>query len=101
VCQSLYLLARGALIAGWCQNLFAKIAVGGLSLMITSQAFLHIMVNVDIGFMTGQTLPLISDGRFAFIMFCIAFGIILSISKIAKKQRDADQALIDGVKTEQ
>lgn len=95
------LLARGALIAGWCQNLFAKIAVGGLSLMITSQAFLHIMVNVDIGFMTGQTLPLISDGRFAFIMFCIAFGIILSISKIAKKQRDADQALIDGVKTEQ
>ena len=95
------LLARGALIAGWCQNHFAKLAVGGLTLLITAQAFLHIMVNVDIGFMTGQTLPLISDGRFAFIMFCIAFGIILSISKIAKKQRDADQAQIESEKNEQ
>jgi hypothetical protein len=36
--------------------------------------------------MTGQTLPMISDGSFAFLMFCIAFGIILCISKMAKKQ---------------
>jgi cell division protein FtsW (lipid II flippase) len=47
---------------------------------------MHIMVNLDVGFRTGQTLPLISDGRFAFIMFCIAFGIILSISKSAAKE---------------
>ena len=80
------LLARGAMIARLCQNDFAKYAVGGMSFMITAQAFMHIMVNLDIGFRTGQTLPLISDGRFAFIMFCIAFGIILSISKIAKRQ---------------
>ena len=94
------LLARGALIAGWCHDNFAKIAVGGLTLMITAQAFLHIMVNVDIGFMTGQTLPLISDGRFAFIMFCTAFGIILSISKIAKKERDEAQAQLEREKNE-
>lgn len=54
--------------------------------MITGQAFMHIFVNVGIGPMTGQTLPLISDGSFAFIMFCIAFGIILSISRIARNQ---------------
>ena len=58
------------------------------------------MVNVDIGFMTGQTLPLISDGRFAFIMFCTAFGIILSISKIAKKERDEAQAQLEREKNE-
>ena len=86
------LLARGALIARWCDNDFAKYAVGGLSFMITAQAFMHILVNADTGIMTGQTLPLISDGRFAFIMFCIAFGIILSISKIAKTKRDAEMA---------
>ena len=80
------LLARGSTIARLCNNEFAQIAVGGLSLMISCQAFMHIMVNVDIGPMTGQTLPLISDGRFAFIMFCIAFGIILSISRIARNQ---------------
>ena len=82
----LSLLARGAAIARNCKEQFAKYAVGGLSLMITSQAMMHIMVNLDIGFRTGQTLPLISDGRFAFLMFCFAFGIILSISKSATKE---------------
>ena len=80
------LIARGSMIARLCSNEFAQIAVGGLSLMISGQAFMHLCVNVGIGPMTGQTLPLISDGSFAFIMFCIAFGIILSISRIARNQ---------------
>ena len=80
------LLARGSLIASKCSNEFAKIAVGGLSILITGQAFMHMMVNVDIGPMTGQTLPLISHGSFAFIVFCIAFGVILSISRMANKK---------------
>ena len=80
------LLARGSMIARLCDNEFAQIAVGALSLMISGQAFMHIFVNVGIGPMTGQTLPLISDGSFAFIMFCIAFGVILSISRIARQQ---------------
>ena len=82
----LSLLARGAAIARNCTDKFAKYAVGGLSLMITAQAMMHIMVNLDIGFRTGQTLPLISDGRFAFLTFCFAFGVILSISKSTKKE---------------
>ena len=80
------LLARGSTIARLCPEEFEKMAVGGLSLMITAQAFMHIFVNVDIGPMTGQTLPLISDGSFAFLMFSIAFGIILSISRIVRTQ---------------
>ena len=80
------LLARGSLIASKCSNEFAKIAVGGLSILITGQAFMHMMVNVDIGPMTGQTLPLISHGSFAFIVFCIAFGVILSISRMARDE---------------
>ena len=95
------LLARGGLIAGWCKDNFAKLAVGGLALMLTTQAYIHILVNADIGFMTGQTLPLISDGRFAFIMFCIAFGIILSISKIAKKEREEAQAQLESETNQQ
>ena len=88
------LLARGSLIAKLCQNDFAKYAVGGLSLLISGQAFLHIFVNVGIGPMTGQTLPMISDGSFAFLMFCIAFGIILSISKMARNQiREQEEAV--------
>lgn len=80
------LLARGSLIASNCSNEYAKIAVGGLSVLITGQAFMHILVNVDIGPMTGQTLPLISHGSFAFLVFCIAFGMILSISRMARDE---------------
>ena len=80
------LLARGSLIASKCSNEYAKIAVGGLSVLITAQAFMHMLVNVDIGPMTGQTLPLISHGSFAFLVFCIAFGVILSISRMAREE---------------
>ena len=41
--------------------------------------------------MTGQTLPLISHGSFAFLVFCIAFGVILSISRMARKQIKAEE----------
>ena len=52
-------------------------------------------VNVDIGPMTGQTLPLISHGNSAFLCFSLAFGIILSFSRIATRRieretQDAD-----------
>ena len=86
------LLARGSTIARLCNNEYAKIAVGGLSVLITGQAFMHMFVNVDIGPMTGQTLPLISHGSFAFLVFCIAFGVILAISRIAKKKMMEEEA---------
>ena len=89
------LLARGSTIARLCSNEYAKIAVGGLSVLITGQAFMHMFVNVDIGPMTGQTLPLISHGSFAFLIFCIAFGVILSISRMARKRiQEEEEAAI-------
>lgn len=90
------LLARSSIIARMCNDDFAKFALGGLSLLITGQAFMHILVNVDIGPMTGQTLPLISHGASAFLVFCIAFGIILSISRMAKKKMETiEEAIAD------
>ncbi len=82
----LSLIARSSVIARLCGNEFAKVAVGGLAFLITGQAIMHMLVNVDIMPMTGQTLPLISDGASAFLVFCLAFGIILSISRMAKKK---------------
>ncbi len=80
------LIARSSIIARLCGNEFAKIAVGGLAFLITGQAFMHMMVNVGLGPTTGQTLPLISHGASAFLSFCIAFGVILSISRMARKK---------------
>lgn len=80
------LIARSSMIARLCGNEFAKIAIGGLAFLITGQAFMHMLVNVGLIPMTGQTLPLISDGASAFLSSCLAFGIILSISRMAKKK---------------
>ena len=93
------LLARGALIARNCDNYFAKVAVAGLIMLITAQAFMHMAINVHLAPQTGQTLPLISHGTSSFLSFCIAFGIILSISrmvhlKMLQKAKDADPIIV-------
>ena len=80
------LLARGSWIARLCDSDFSQLAVCGLTLLITAQAFLHMFINVDLGPLTGQTLPLVSHGKGAFLSFCVAFGIILSISRMANKK---------------
>lgn len=88
------LVARGSIIVRNCDNNFAKTAVAGLVLLISLQAFMHIMINADMGPLTGQTLPMISHGNSSFLAFSIAFGIILSISRMAKKRidKEADNA---------
>ncbi len=86
-------LARSSIIARLCNDDFSKYALGGLALLIGGQAFMHIMVNVDIGPMTGQTLPLISHGASAFLAFCFAFGVILRISRTAKKKMDTAEEM--------
>ncbi|NLZ20249.1 MAG: FtsW/RodA/SpoVE family cell cycle protein [Bacteroidales bacterium] len=85
------LLARASIIVRNCgSDQYAKLSVAGLCLLITGQAFLHMFVNADLGPMTGQTLPLISHGNSAFLCFSIAFGIILSFSRIAARRIDRE-----------
>lgn len=91
------LLARGSVIVRNTADSFSKILVAGLVILITGQAMLHMMVNSGLMVLTGQTLPLISYGTSSFLMFCIAFGIILSISrdagrKIAKETRQTRES---------
>jgi len=88
------LLARGALLAKNCDNYFAKVVLAGLVLMISLQAFMHMAINVHLVPQTGQTLPLISHGASSFLAFSIAFGIILSISRMihVKVQKQLDKA---------
>lgn len=80
------LLARGSIIVRNCDTVFARCTVAGLVALISCQALLHILVNVDLIPMTGQNLPMISHGNSSFLCFCVAFGIILSISRMAKKK---------------
>ena len=90
----LSLLARGVMITKNCDNIFARTAVGGLTLTISGQAMMHIAINVGLLPMTGQTLPMISDGKSSLLMFCFAFGILLSISKMVKKKLESEDKRI-------
>ena len=76
-------LARGALLSKRCEDYFEKVLIAGLSILVTCQAYMHMMVNVHFPFVpqTGQTLPLVSHGTTSFIVFSAVFGIILSISR--------------------
>ena len=80
------LLARGSIVARNCDDNFAKTAIAGLVILISGQALMHMLINVDLGPLTGQTLPMISDGKTSFLCFSIAFGIILSISRGARRK---------------
>ena len=77
------LLARGVNVAKHCPDYFDKVVVTGYSILITAQAFMHMMVNVHFPLIpqTGQTLPLLSHGSTSFIVFCAVLGIMLSLSK--------------------
>ena len=93
------LLARGTMVAKECDKYYDKMIVTGLILLVTGQAFMHMAVNVHLPLVpqTGQTLPLVSHGTNALLVFSIVFGILLSISKDAREnmaRREAEAAPI-------
>lgn len=60
---------------------FGAMVAFGIGLALLLQAFFNIAVNLDLVPVTGLTLPLISMGGTSILFTCIAFGIILSVSK--------------------
>ena len=84
------LLARGTILVRNSSNTFTKTAIAGLVVMISGQALMHMFINVDLGPLTGQTLPMISHGKASFIAFSMAFGIILAVSRMVKKKMDKE-----------
>lgn len=77
----IWLFARCARLAAKCRTTFAGTTVFGLGLLTTFQALMHIYVNIRMIPITGHTLPLVSHGGTAFIIFSGIFGVILSVSK--------------------
>ena len=87
VVMFLYLLFmwRCRTIAERCKSLFPSYLVMGLSLMIVLQAMVNMAVAVGAMPVTGQPLPLISRGGSSILINCIFVGMILSVSRTAKK----------------
>lgn len=82
------LLFRTGRIAGQCENAFPAFLAMGLALMLVLQALFNMCVAVGIAPVTGQPLPLVSKGGTSSIINCIYIGVILSVSRTAKKRNE-------------
>ena len=76
------LMFRGIAIAKKCETAFPAFLVIGLSVMIVTQALLNMLVAVGLFPVTGQTLPMVSWGRTSVLVMSVAFGAILSVSRV-------------------
>ncbi|MBR5770309.1 MAG: FtsW/RodA/SpoVE family cell cycle protein [Alistipes sp.] len=77
----LWITFRAIEICRRCVKPFPTLITAGLGLLITCQALLHILVQVNILPETGQNLPLVSRGGSSLLFTAVAFGIILSVSR--------------------
>ena len=82
----IFLLFRAGWIANRCENNFPAFLCMGLTIMLVTQALFNMAVAVGLAPVTGQPLPLISRGGTSTIINCLYLGIILSISRTAKKK---------------
>ncbi len=80
------LLFRCIRLSNRCGTRFSSSLVTGISFLIVVQAFIHILVNVRLMPITGQTLPLVSHGGTAYLAMSGAVGMILSVNKQLDKQ---------------
>ncbi len=79
------ILFRAGRIASRCERNFPAFLAMGLALLLVSQAVLNMLVAVGLFPVTGQPLPLISRGGTATFINCAYIGMILSVSRYARK----------------
>lgn len=81
------LLFRASRIAARCERNFPAFVIIGLATLITLQAAVNMCVAVGLFPVTGQPLPLVSRGGSSIMVTSIYFGMMISISRFAKKRQ--------------
>ena len=72
---------RGIKIASETSNVFGRLTVVGIVIMITSQAFVNIGAMLGVIPLSGITLPFVSHGGTSLFFTLLEVGIVLSISR--------------------
>lgn len=72
---------RGIKIASGTDNIFGRLTVIGIVIMIVSQAFVNIGAMLGVIPLSGITLPFVSHGGTSLFLTLLEVGIVLSISK--------------------
>ncbi len=91
----LLLFIRCYILSRRTENLFVRLLIVGLPLIICIQALIHIGVSTGAMFVTGQPLPLISRGGSSVMGTSISFGIMLALSRIIRQEQIDREALLE------
>ena len=78
-------LLRGFRIANRSPDLFSGLMVSGIVILITVQSFLHIASVTGVFPLTGVPLVFMSHGGTSLMIYLIAMGIVLNISRFQRK----------------
>jgi cell division protein FtsW len=81
----MWLLWRAGVLIRKTDTVFSAVVIVGAAMVIVFQAFVHIGVNVGVLPVTGQTLPLLSQGGTSIWVISAFFGLILGMSKRAEE----------------
>lgn len=84
------LLFRAGRIASRCERNFPAFLTMGLAMLLVSQAMINMLVAVGLFPVTGQPLPLISRGGTSTLITCAYFGMILSVSRYARRTKEEE-----------
>jgi cell division protein FtsW len=83
----LWLLFRAGTIVRKSDRTFPAFLAIGLTVILVFQAMINMAVAVNLFPVTGQTLPLVSMGGSSQLFTSFSLGVILSVSRSAKKQK--------------
>lgn len=82
------------------EDLFTILAAAGLTAQIGGQAFINILVNLQLFPSKGMTLPLISYGGSSTVALCLTVGFLLAITRrnpfLSREKFDWKQTLTSG-----
>ncbi len=76
---------RGFRIANHAPDLFSRLLVSGIVIMITAQSFMHSASVIGVFPLTGVPLVFMSHGGTALMVYMMAMGVIFQISKFQER----------------
>lgn len=76
------------------EDMYLRLLILGLALIMVIQALIHIGVCTGAMFVTGQPLPLISRGGSSILGTSISFGIILAVSRLIQQEQTNKQQTV-------
>lgn len=86
----LSLLGRAMMIVRRSNRVLPSLLIIGMASLITFQALFHMAINVGLFPVSGQPLPLISNGGTSILVMSCAFGMMLSVSRTITNNKNAN-----------